>query len=444
MVFGLGKLFGKKEIPAESAATPEAAPEYAPDHPVNAFVRREAIFDKGRKLAGHLFCVQIADAGPGDVPTERQTRLDDTLLRALCASTEAWGQLPAFLPLSSESLANPGLDRLPANNAVLLLSLAPESVDLPNLAARLSALAARGLRFGVFRQPRHPAFPLVLGHADLAVVDASRAQGGEIRDFSIAMRSDEMRRPVELLAIGIESPDDVRLCVQCRFGLFQGRFFAREAPATQPRSDPNRLHLIHLYNLTQGDAETAQLASVLKQDPNLTFRILRYLNSAAVALSRPVSSIDQALVLLGRQRLARWISVLLFSVRDPDFADWLLVESALARGRMMELLGAERFPAAEADHLFLTGVFSRLDKLLRIPLPAALEQITLPAHVRNALLERNGAYAPLLAVVEAAEASGPSAVEAMASAAGLAADSVNHALIAATAWANDVTSEWEA
>ncbi len=440
MVFGLGKLFGKKEAAGEA---PSPAQEPASDHPLRAFVRRETVFDRERKPGGHLFRLQHVDSGLGDGPTDRQIRLDDALLKALAASTENWGPTKAFVPLSSESIDNPWLDRLPTGNAYILIHLAPETTDLVRFSGRLSMLSQAGLRFGVFRQPRHPAFATALLFAEFATINATSARGNEIRDFSIAMRSEEMRRPVELLVAGIESQEDLRLCVQSRFAYYHGPFFSKESVGKPPRSDPNKLHLIHLYNLVQSDAETPQLAAALKQDPNLTFRILRYLNSAAMGLSRPVNSLDQALVMLGRQRLARWLSVLLFSVKDPDFAEWLLVESALARGRMMELLGSERFPAAEADHLFLTGIFSRIDKLLRIPLADALAQITLPSHVRSALLERSGIYAPLLAVVEAAEAGGPDSVDKLALGAGLEPDKVNHALIAATTWADDVVSEWE-
>ncbi|MBL8441628.1 MAG: signal transduction protein, partial [Betaproteobacteria bacterium] len=97
----------------------------------------------------------------------------------------------------------------------------------------------------------------------------------------------------------------------------------------------------------------------------------------------------------------------------------------------------------EADQLFLTGVFSRLDKLLRIPLSDALSQITLPAPVREALIDRSGRYGSLLSVVEAAEASGEFPIEALSKNAGLDSEAVNRALIAATTWANDATSEWE-
>ena len=156
-----------------------------------------------------------------------------------------------------------------------------------------------------------------------------------------------------------------------------------------------------------------------------------------------ITSIDHALIVLGRQRLARWLSVLLFSVREPDFADWLLVESALTRGRIMEILGRERFPAAEGDHLFITGVFSTLDRLLHIPLTEAIEKLRLPTNIRTALIERTGPYAPLLAVAEACEAFDPDRMAQTSRFSGLDPKAVNQALLSATSWASEVTSHWE-
>lgn len=448
MVFGLGKLFGSKDDTAsqKSPAAPTAQADSAPASPtLSAFLRREAVFDRKRRLVGHVFRLQHRDAGFGEAPTRRQQALDDALLKSLCASAreEGWGKTLTFVPLSTASLGNPWLDRLPTQNTILVLTLAPEGMDPSLLAARLAFLKERGLGLGFFRQPKHPAVGIALKAAQFAAIDVAASQGITVRDFSIAVRSDEVQHPLQLLAVNIETRDDYNLCERWHFQYFHGPFVATEEVAEPSRGDPHKLHLLHLFNLVQGDAENAEIADALKQDPLLTYRILRYLNSAAIGLSRPVPSIDQALVLLGRLRLARWLSVLLFSVKNPDFADWLLVEASLGRGRVMELLGAQRFPAAEGDHLFLTGVFSRLDRLLHIPLPEAIEGMSLPTHVRNALLERSGPYAPLLAVAEACEAFDPPRMEAAARAAGLDPLAVNRALLDATAWTSEITEHWE-
>lgn len=447
MVFGLGKLFGggKNAEPAAEELEQDT-PEYPYQEEHTAFVRRDPIFNREHRIVGHLYHLQHADSGLGDAPTRRQQPLDDLLLRSLCLSQEegSWGKLYGFIPLSSASLDNAWLNRLPTENTVLLIALAPETIDDNALTARLEKLKERGLRIGVFRQPKHSAFGTLVQTADFAAVNVADSQGGNVRDFSVALRSaNDTRHLIELVGVNIETLDDLALCHRCHFSFFHGPFTHAGEKWDRPKGDPHKLHLMHLLNLAHGDAETSELAGALKQDPLLTYRILRYLNSPAIGLLREITSIDQALVILGRQRLARWLSVLLFSVKEPDFADWLLVESSLSRGRIMELLGQQRFPAAEADHLFLTGIFSTLDRLLRIPLPEAVEKLHLPANIRNALLERSGPYASLLAVAEACEAFDPVRIADASRTAGLDPNSVNQALLAATSWASDVTSHWE-
>ena len=446
MAFGFGRLFGGKDKEVPETVASGSIQEDPFEDKQTAFVRREPVFNREHRIVGHLYRLQHADCGLGDAPTRRQLPLDDLLLRSLCLSKEDanWGHLFGFIPLCSASLDNPWLYRLPVENTVLLISLAPETPDDEALAGRLEKLREHGLSVGIFRQPKHPAFSTLVQSADFAAVSVADSQGGNVRDFSVALRSaNDTRHLIELVGINIETLDDLALCHRCHFAYFHGPFASANEKWDRPKGDPHKLHLMHLLNLAQGDAETAELASALKQDPLLTYRILRYLNSPAIGLSRQITSIDQALVILGRQRLARWLSVLLFSVKEPDFSDWLLVESSLSRGRVMELLGQQRFPAAESDHLFLTGIFSTLDRLLRIPLPEAVNQLHLPDNIRNALLERTGAYAPLLAVAEACEAFDPVRIADASRTAGLDPNAVNQALLAATSWASEVTEHWE-
>lgn len=444
-MFGLNKLFSRTDTPAATPAPVPGDPAATlprPPRQGSAFLRREAVFNRAKRIVGHIYRLQHADAGLGDAPTRRQLPLDDLLLASL-EEAELSGETPAFIPLCSMSLGNPRIDQLPPAAIVLLIVLAPESTGPEALVPRLQALKERGFRFGLFRQPRHPAFSAVLALADYGVIDVAANPGQATRDFSIALRSREVGHPIQLLAVQVDSADDLQLCQACQFDLIHGTFATASKDWTVPKTDPHKMHLMHLLNLTQSDAETPEMVAALKQDPLLTHRILRYLNSAALGLQREITSLDQALTLLGRQRLARWLSVLLFAVRDPDFSDWLLVENALVRGRLMEILGHDRFPAGENDHLFLTGIFSGLDKLLGIPLAEAVNQARLPTNIRLALLERSGPYANLLAVAEAGESLDPDNIRINAEVAGLAPETVNRALFAATSWAGEMTRTWE-
>ncbi|MER2539297.1 MAG: HDOD domain-containing protein [Azonexus sp.] len=438
-MFGLEKLFG-----GQSDKTPPLPDDRSAIHAASAvFICREAIFDRKNRPSGHIFFLQH-ESPLALAPTGVQKNLDEMLLATLLSSRDGWNIQRAFVPISSASLWDVAVDQLPTTNLILNIQLATEQIDPDRLLARLAELRDRGLGIGIVRQPQHPCFGAAMQQADYAVVDVATTEASSVRDFSAAVRASEKSQPLALLGLGIETLDEHNLCHTWHFEGFHGRFAAKGAPRPmQTQADPHKVQLLNLMRLVQGDAENNEIAAGLKQDPLLTFRILRYLNSPALGLRHHIESINQAITLLGRQRLTRWLAVLLFSVREPDFSDWLLVESALTRGRLMEILGEEQMPSTAHDALFLTGIFSCLDRLLRRPMAEALAMLPIPDDVSAALINNGGPYATLLAVAKASESFDLERIAIAAEAANLQPDKVNRALLAATAWASEVTDHWE-
>lgn len=439
VLFGFKKFFGR-QINSDLPLADDKSALLAVSTP---FICREAIFDRKNRLSGHLFFLQH-ESPLANAPIAEQKKLDEMLLATLLSSRDAWNTQRAFVPISSASLWDFAVDRLPTTNLILNIHLAAEQHDNDQLVRRLIELRGRGLGIGIVRQPQHPCFGAAMREAGFAIIDVATTEASSVRDFSAAARASEKSHPLELLGLCIETLDEHNLCHTWHFEGFHGRFAAKGSPRPeQTQADPHKVQLLNLMRLVQGDAETDEIAAGLKQDPLLTFRILRYLNSPALGLNHRIESINQAITILGRQRLTRWLAVLLFSVREPDFSDWLMVESALTRGRLMEILGAELMPGSAHDALFLTGIFSCLDRLLRRPMAEALAMLPIPDEVRDALLNNSGPYAPLLAVAKASESFDLERISIAAETANLQPDDVNRALLAATAWASEVTDHWE-
>ncbi|OHC65951.1 MAG: hypothetical protein A2045_10490 [Rhodocyclales bacterium GWA2_65_20] len=439
MFNSLKKLFSGK--PGQTAS-PRAVPAVQTTAASTQFLRREAVFDRNNRLSGHVFTLQESTT-LADADAVRQRSFDETLLDTLNTSTDAWNTSLAFIPLSSSSLDLAAVDRLKSSNIVLLVQLAADA-EADIVCETIDRLHERGIQIGVFRQPKNPAFARVIQLADFAAIDIGANEADTARDFSAAVRASAGERPKRLLACNVETLDDLRFCQQWHFDTFHGKFASSASGVRAENSgDPHKALLLNMMRLVQGDAENAEIAAAMKQDPLLSFRILRYLNSPALGLTHRIDSLAQALVILGRQRLTRWLSVLLFSVRDPHFGDWLLVENALTRGRLMEVLGEQSMPGVAHDPLFLTGIFSCLGELLHRPLAETLNDMLLSDDIKNALLERSGPYAPLLAVAEASEDFDLPRMRETALAAGVAPETVNRALLAATAWASEVTEYWE-
>lgn len=420
-----------------NAGAPEtvAAGETTPP-PRSEFLAGETIHDRNGRPRAHLFRLRGQPARDG-TSAARLRDFDRILLDTLNAAPETWQQTPAYIPIQAASLDLPAVDALHGEKITLLLHLTAD--DRPDT-ARLRELRKRGMRIGLFRQPDNADFAALMQDCDCAAIDAADCEPVSIRDFSAAVRATR-GDPPSLLICNLGSLDEYRLGHQWHYDLLHGHFAVNLPPRPETVGDPHRMILLELIRLAQGDADNASIADAMKQDPMLGFRLLRYLNSPLLGLDHQIDSLNQALTVLGRQQLTRWLAVLLFSVREPDFADWWLVESALTRGRMMELLGQNN-GSKHCDALFLTGIFSRLDRLLRQPLAAALKAMPLTVPIRAALLARSGPYAKLLTLAETAESFDTERIDTAAREAGLDAAQVNRALLAATAWTSDVTEHW--
>ncbi|MFG6448144.1 HDOD domain-containing protein [Roseateles sp. BYS180W] len=178
-----------------------------------------------------------------------------------------------------------------------------------------------------------------------------------------------------------------------------------EALADQTRQDVGadlRVIMDLMSKVDQGE-DVEQLETTLKRDPNLAFRLLRYMNSAAFGLPVEVSSFRHALMLLGYGRLKRWLALLL-ATASKDARLRPIMFAALRRGLLLEELGQSLSDATQRDELFICGLFSLLDHLLQQPFAQLLDSIPVPQRVHQALVEHSGPYLPYVQLAQAIEA----------------------------------------
>ena len=170
------------------------------------------------------------------------------------------------------------------------------------------------------------------------------------------------------------------------------------------RAPPTPIDLQTVVELIrQVDAEESA-ENTLKRDPSLGFKVLRYINSAAFGLSVEVSSFRHALMLLGYQRLKRWLALLLATAsKEPNMRAAMF--ASVRRGLLMEELARNTGGDAEMrNELFICGVFSLLDRLFQQPLAELLRTIPVPQLVHETLIEGTGPYVPYFNLVKAIEA----------------------------------------
>ncbi len=168
--------------------------------------------------------------------------------------------------------------------------------------------------------------------------------------------------------------------------LFQGYYFCRPSTQSVRALPAHRQSYLNLFAaLSQPDLTIASLEDLVKRDVSLTVRVLRSINSAAYALDQPVTSVRQALVLLGVQQVRQWAAVWAMAGLGAG-TPAEIIATTLIRARMCETLGRARHGEEAAGELFLLGMCSTLDAILEVPIDRAIEPLPLSPRLRSALL----------------------------------------------------------
>lgn len=140
----------------------------------------------------------------------------------------------------------------------------------------------------------------------------------------------------------------------------------------------------------------------LKRDPSLAFKLLRYINSPAFGLRVEISSFRHAVMMLGYQRLKRWLALLL-STASQDANMKPVMFAAVRRGLLMEELVRSSGDEEMRNEMFICGVFSLLDRMSKQPFSELLNNIPVAERVFDALVNESGPYQPYLTLVRAVE-----------------------------------------
>ena len=214
-----------------------------------------------------------------------------------------------------------------------------------------------------------------------------------------------------------------------------------DAPGADAKAKPIPAGVTTVVDLMQRvdrQEPAEKLEAVVKNDPTLAFRLMRYLNSPGFGLSVEISSFRHALMILGYQRLKRWLALLVTSaIDDPDLKP--LMQLAVRRGLLMEEIARPSGDDALRNELFICGVFSTLDRMIGQPFEQLLKTIPVQESVASALANDAGPCAPFLALARAVETESAYDIRECAGALMLSVGDVNRALAKSLVHAHSLT-----
>ncbi|AMC36506.1 EAL and HDOD domain-containing protein [Janthinobacterium sp. B9-8] len=300
-----------------------------------------------------------------------------------------------LLEISAGSLLQPELAQLAAQGNMLLLNT---NTALPERGlATLQKLQKAGL--GLALQLPATWSSEIIAQAQWLAFSVNGKLAPDIERLARRIHVQGLEKP--MLMLDLAWHDEFQLCQQLNIAYAAGRLFHQSTWQEGP-VEAGFLRIMDLLNLLRQDASNSEIAVSLKTDPLLSFRVLAQANSAAEARNKKIDTLDQALVAIGRERLYRWLSLLLFSLPGQEKPNPSLLEYALLRAELTERLGSQRWPQ-EKDHLYLLGLFSVLEQLIHRPLAQIVGLLKLPEAVCTALLHSTGPYAPFLNLAIASE-----------------------------------------
>ena len=346
------------------------------------------------------------------------------------------GKKDLFINCTHDSLSGGHLDLVAPQRVVLEIPpLGVSDVDqiltrLPNL----QEIRRRGFRlafdYSVLTQPYAPWLEL----ASFIKFDLSVMRSQSVASF---VKLADAKSTAQLIAEKVETPAQYEMVASLGVKLFQGFWFARPVLVQGQSVRPAQANILQLINLVRKQASTAEIEEVLKRDPTLSFNLLRFINSAGFGMRSEVTSFKHAVMLLGLNRLFKWAALLLTTSNAGDMPP-AVGTTAVARGRLMELLATELLPPEECDNAFVVGVFSLLDTMLGQSMATALDTVSLPESVTQALLHRTGPLAPFLELTIACETGDDEAFGRTATQLGLNSNQVNWAHVQALVWAESM------
>lgn len=406
----LAFLFGRSLQPAAAAPVSAASMRGMPLDGLSidgdkAVIRREPVLDRQQHLIGYELALRQGKSRQSR--SDHSKNLRDLMLLSHLQVLDLGKLLhsrTAFIHLDVCHITETGLANLPARQCVVILELS-EGINATSLKTVLQAYRQLGMRFGLsIRQHAHPLAPVVQPWLSYVVLepDDPLTWSSSVADWI------NQQSQIQLLARHIDSEEAFlsahrSLLYGGKVELFQGSFITQRDQWPSHPVEPGRMQIIELMNQLHQDADNEQVAQTLKQDSVLLYRILRLVNSPALRGGQPITSAEEALMVLGREQLFRWLTVLLFQLDGEAARDLSLLDMALIRARFMETLGGPSQSPQETNQRFLVGLFSLLDVLLQIPLPRALQLLQLPEPVSQALLHQSGPHAAYLQLAQLCE-----------------------------------------
>lgn len=347
------------------------------------FIARQPIFRRDGSLYGYelLFRsdhVNRAEFEDGDAATSEVIMNTFTVF----GLPDLVGRNPAFINLTRRFLTGELPLPLPIRQTVVEI---PEDTKLDeDLLEAVKRLRSQGFSLALDDYRDRPEADRILPWVDIVKIEMDQLRGNDAGKLVEKLRSYNVR----LLAEKLESQQDFDRCHDLGCDLFQGYFLSPPQVESDHSLASTRQAVLELLaRVNDPEAEIETLEAVIQRDMSLSYKLLRYINSAYYRRAYPIESIRQAVVMLGLRELRRWASIVSLCSLSETPSE--MVKILLVRAKMCELMSHDMAPEYP-DAAFMAGLLSGLDEVLAKPMNEIVQQLPISETIRRALVDRTG------------------------------------------------------
>jgi EAL and modified HD-GYP domain-containing signal transduction protein len=401
------------------------------------YLGRQPILDRNQEIVGYelLFRSAGRDFAEFDSYSQASASVITSALAAF-GIQEVLGGKFGFINVHLGLLLSEMLELLPIGQSVL------ELLEIIKIDSQVIERCRELKRFGFLLALDDHEFSLD-NAAIYDIVDIVKIDILQTKVESLPGIIEQLRTwPVRILAEKVETVEQFNVCYRMGFDLFQGYFFERPVILNKKRLDVSGMAMLKLLQQLTMDAGIDEIEQTFKENPSLSYNLLRLVNSVALGMIEKIKTLRHAITMLGTDHIRRWIQLSLFAGSDSRGINNPLLEMAAVRGRLMELLvlQKDRQPSEFSEAAFMTGILSLLDVLFEAPMSEIIASLNLTFEVSGALLEREGMLGELLTLAEKLEVTDFDAVSQMIDRCGITFDQLLAAQLEAFNWRANVMS----
>lgn len=360
------------------------------------YAARQPILDLNKKLFAYelLFRDSIDNVFPnidGDEATSKMVEASKFNM----GISEFTSNKPAFINFTLETLAKGYPEMLTADELVveILETVKPGK----RLLAICKDLFEKGYTLALDDYEHQAVWEHFYPYIKIIKIDWQVSTTDEINEIVAAVA----KYPhIQLLAEKVETYEEYNQAVELGCVLFQGFFFAKPEMIKTKTLTPSQMSMAELlYETSKPNLDLASITSIFERDVTLSYKLLRYANSAMFKRRNDISTIKQALITLGSVELKRFMGLMFASNINPD-KPTELINSAMTRAKFCELAAESIKNNIDSSLAFLTGLLSLIDAILDEDIKSVLAKLALAQEIKDTLLTREGDMAELIKLVE--------------------------------------------